>query len=46
MIHSQGDSMMAFGGRGAATKEVMGMNPSATQPNYSVLNKQVQATYK
>lgn len=29
-----------------ATKAMMGLNPASTMPNYSVMNAQVQATYK
>lgn len=38
--------MHGFGGRGMATKAMMGLNPASTMPNYSVMNAQVQATYK
>ena len=31
-----GNGMRGFGGRGAATKAMLGLNPASTMPNYTL----------
>ena len=43
-----GNGMRGFGGRGAATKAMLGLNPASTMPNYTLgINAGAgQPTYK